>query len=96
MFTCFLLAATIRRFTTWHGRHVENTSLQPVLIIQLEYGVLVHASIVGYREKKGDNQAKRRMNTGSTIHVFTDHTHYVQGVAWDPLGEYVATQSSDR
>lgn len=25
-----------------------------------------------------------------------DHNHYVQGVAWDPLNEYIATQSSDR
>lgn len=25
-----------------------------------------------------------------------EHTHYVQGVAWDPLNEYIATQSSDR
>ncbi|KAF9999199.1 hypothetical protein BGZ65_005406 [Modicella reniformis] len=30
------------------------------------------------------------------IHVIADHHHYVQGVAWDPLGEFVATQSSDR
>ena len=26
----------------------------------------------------------------------TGHTNYVQGVAWDPLGEYVVTQSADR
>ena len=25
-----------------------------------------------------------------------EHQHYVQGVAWDPLNEYIATQSSDR
>lgn len=25
-----------------------------------------------------------------------EHSHFVQGVAWDPLNEYVATQSSDR
>jgi len=25
-----------------------------------------------------------------------DHTHFVQGVAWDPLGAFLATQSSDR
>lgn len=30
------------------------------------------------------------------IHVLADHTHYVQGVSWDPLEQYVATQSSDR
>lgn len=33
---------------------------------------------------------------GSPIHIFADHTHYVQGVAWDPLGQFIATQSSDR
>lgn len=26
----------------------------------------------------------------------THHTHYVQGVAYDPLGVYVASQGSDR
>ncbi len=26
----------------------------------------------------------------------SEHSHYVQGVAWDPLNEYIATQSSDR
>ncbi|GIL93395.1 hypothetical protein Vretimale_17474 [Volvox reticuliferus] len=25
-----------------------------------------------------------------------DHGHYVQGVAWDPLGRYIASQSADR
>ncbi|KAI8818420.1 WD40-repeat-containing domain protein [Fimicolochytrium jonesii] len=30
------------------------------------------------------------------IQVLTDHGHFVQGVAWDPLGQYLATQSSDR
>jgi len=24
------------------------------------------------------------------------HQHYVQGVAWDPLGHYVCSQSNDR
>eukprot|EP00842_Homolaphlyctis_polyrhiza_P005022 jgi/Hompol1/5520/HPOL_004504-RA len=30
------------------------------------------------------------------VHVITDHQHFVQGVAWDPLNQYLATQSSDR
>ena len=30
------------------------------------------------------------------IYNISDHSHFVQGVAWDPLGEYIATQSSDR
>lgn len=27
---------------------------------------------------------------------FTGHRHYVQGVTWDPLGEHILTQSTDR
>jgi chromatin assembly factor 1 subunit B len=34
--------------------------------------------------------------SGQCIRVIGEHSHYVQGVAWDPLGEYIATQSSDR
>ena len=33
---------------------------------------------------------------GSMVRQIAEHNHYVQGVAWDPLNEYVATQSSDR
>lgn len=35
-------------------------------------------------------------NAVKCIHVLADHKHYVQGVAWDPLSNYIATQSSDR
>ncbi|KAI7786657.1 chromatin assembly factor 1 subunit B [Diaporthe eres] len=34
--------------------------------------------------------------TGTLIRQIAEHNHYVQGVAWDPLNEYIATQSSDR
>ncbi|KAL1957622.1 hypothetical protein VTO42DRAFT_5733 [Malbranchea cinnamomea] len=34
--------------------------------------------------------------TGQMVRQIAEHSHYVQGVAWDPLNEYVATQSSDR
>ena len=30
------------------------------------------------------------------VRQIAEHNHYVQGVAWDPVNEYVATQSSDR
>lgn len=30
------------------------------------------------------------------MHQIQDHAHFVQGVAWDPLDEFLATQSSDR
>ncbi|KAJ4296948.1 Chromatin assembly factor 1 subunit [Collariella sp. IMI 366227] len=34
--------------------------------------------------------------TGSLVRQIAEHSHYVQGVAWDPMNEYIATQSSDR
>ncbi|KAI1103433.1 WD40 repeat-like protein [Jackrogersella minutella] len=34
--------------------------------------------------------------TGGLVRQIAEHSHYVQGVAWDPLNEYIATQSSDR
>lgn len=33
---------------------------------------------------------------GAMIRQIAEHNHYVQGVAWDPLNEFVATQSADR
>lgn len=35
-------------------------------------------------------------NSGSVHQILDAHLHYVQGVAWDPLGQYVASLSSDR
>ncbi|KAL5715032.1 3-oxoacyl-[acyl-carrier-protein] synthase [Ranunculus cassubicifolius] len=35
-------------------------------------------------------------NKGSVHQILDGHLHYVQGVAWDPLGQYVASLSSDR
>ncbi|EFW99313.1 chromatin assembly factor 1 subunit [Grosmannia clavigera kw1407] len=34
--------------------------------------------------------------SGVLVRQIAEHSHYVQGVAWDPLNEYIATQSSDR
>ncbi|XP_023669541.2 chromatin assembly factor 1 subunit B [Paramormyrops kingsleyae] len=33
---------------------------------------------------------------GQKMYIFNDHKSYVQGVAWDPLGKYIATLSCDR
>ncbi|RYC64777.1 hypothetical protein CHU98_g1418 [Xylaria longipes] len=33
---------------------------------------------------------------GMLVRQIAEHSHYVQGVTWDPLNEYIATQSSDR
>eukprot|EP00667_Euglena_gracilis_P008597 EG_transcript_8712 len=34
--------------------------------------------------------------TGKAVQKLEDHDHYVQGLAWDPLNVYFASQSSDR
>ncbi|KAK7939248.1 hypothetical protein WMY93_002574 [Mugilogobius chulae] len=36
------------------------------------------------------------VNKGQKLCILNDHKSYVQGVAWDPLGQYVATLSCDR
>ena len=33
---------------------------------------------------------------GAVVREISDHQHYVQGLAWDPLGQMLATESSDR
>lgn len=34
--------------------------------------------------------------SGTVQQKLEGHLHYVQGVAWDPLGQYIASLSSDR
>ncbi|KAE9601323.1 hypothetical protein Lal_00024055 [Lupinus albus] len=36
------------------------------------------------------------VNKGINLQTLDAHAHYVQGVAWDPLGKYAASLSSDR
>ncbi|GAA5902642.1 Cac2p [Sporobolomyces salmoneus] len=36
------------------------------------------------------------VSTGQALKRIMEHTNYVQGVAWDPRDEFIATQSSDR
>lgn len=36
------------------------------------------------------------MCLGQKLCILNDHKSYVQGVTWDPLGQYVATLSCDR
>lgn len=36
------------------------------------------------------------MLSGTNLQTLDAHAHYVQGVAWDPLGKYVSSLSSDR
>jgi len=44
-----------------------------------------------------DNSASiYHLKSKSCRHHFEHHSHYVQGVTWDPLGEYISSFSSDR
>ena len=44
-----------------------------------------------------DNQAIIwNVSTKERLRTLDGHNHYVQGVAWDPLNQYICTQSSDR
>uniref|UniRef100_V9KM81 Chromatin assembly factor 1 subunit B n=1 Tax=Callorhinchus milii TaxID=7868 RepID=V9KM81_CALMI len=36
------------------------------------------------------------INKGQKLWIFNEHKSYVQGVTWDPLGQYIATLSCDR
>ncbi|NWW39250.1 CAF1B factor, partial [Panurus biarmicus] len=36
------------------------------------------------------------VNKGQKVSIFNEHKSYVQGVTWDPLGQYIATLSCDR
>ncbi|XP_003961900.1 chromatin assembly factor 1 subunit B [Takifugu rubripes] len=36
------------------------------------------------------------VNKGQKLCILNDHKSYVQGVTWDPLGQYIATLSCDR
>ena len=40
--------------------------------------------------------ARKSCFLGKCVYEIAEHNHFVQGVAWDPLNEYIATQSSDR
>ncbi|XP_064412814.1 chromatin assembly factor 1 subunit B [Latimeria chalumnae] len=36
------------------------------------------------------------VNKGQKLHIFNEHKSYVQGVTWDPQGQYITTLSCDR
>nr|VZI50921.1 unnamed protein product [Spirometra erinaceieuropaei] len=48
------------------------------------------------QEGVADQARESGSSTAPKTVILRDHKHYVQGVAWDPLGDFVATMSSDR
>ncbi|WFC98153.1 Chromatin assembly factor 1 subunit [Malassezia yamatoensis] len=75
----------------WRVRLLSRASSQE--LYDMAWSKNGDALVVG-----GTDFAVRIINPadGSVIREISDHQHYVQGVAWDPLNEFIATQSSDR
>ncbi|KAL1891374.1 Chromatin assembly factor 1 subunit [Ceratocystis pirilliformis] len=76
---------------TWRARHMCRSS--GAEIYDLAWSPDGNYFIIGSM----DNIARiYNSQTGYLVRQIAEHSHYVQGVAWDPLNEYIATQSSDR
>ncbi|ORY70218.1 WD40-repeat-containing domain protein [Pseudomassariella vexata] len=76
---------------TWRTKHMCRSS--GAEIYDLAWSPDATYFIIGSM----DNVARiYNAGTGNLVRQIAEHSHYVQGVAWDPLNEYIATQSSDR
>ncbi|KAF4818824.1 putative WD repeat-containing protein [Colletotrichum siamense] len=76
---------------TWRTKHMCRSSGSE--IYDLAWSPDSQFFIIGSM----DNIARiYNATSGTLVRQIAEHSHYVQGVAWDPLNEYIATQSSDR
>ncbi|KXH50643.1 WD repeat domain-containing protein [Colletotrichum salicis] len=76
---------------TWRTKHMCRSSGSE--IYDLAWSPDSSYFIIGSM----DNIARiYNASSGTLVRQIAEHSHYVQGVAWDPLNEYIATQSSDR
>ncbi|KAI2469341.1 WD40 repeat-like protein [Annulohypoxylon bovei var. microspora] len=76
---------------TWRAKHMFRPTASE--IYDLAWSPDATHFIIGSM----DNVARiYNAGSGALIRQIAEHSHYVQGVAWDPLNEYIATQSSDR
>lgn len=74
------------------GRRMDVTFFRDRSITVRGFGMLLKVSHPGRKVRHNpDGKA-----IGKCVCILREHNHFVQGVAWDPLGEYIATQSSDR
>src|ERR1700761_1826428 len=71
---------------------MASTSSREVSTIQR--GSSTHTQV--WRDTSSLRRISLTTTSGSMIRQIAEHNHFVQGVAWDPLNEFVATQSSDR
>ena len=81
----------VLKYTTWHGHRTVSFSSQAAWTTLLGYTML---QMVG-QEIEHEHGCILTCS-GNVVRQIAEHNHYVQGVAWDPLNEYIATQSSDR
>ncbi|TAQ90423.1 hypothetical protein B7494_g1221, partial [Chlorociboria aeruginascens] len=76
---------------TWRAKHMCRSSGAEIYDLAWSPDALYF--IIGSM----DNVARiYSAQSGQLVRQIAEHQHYVQGVAWDPLNEYIATQSSDR
>ena len=77
---------------TWRGVQLANIFLLGVQITPPVFLLLRKACLSLYIIRTEILMP----SLGKCVYEIAEHLHYVQGVAWDPLNEYIATQSSDR
>ncbi|KEY65149.1 hypothetical protein S7711_04239 [Stachybotrys chartarum IBT 7711] len=76
---------------SWRAKHMCRSSGAEI------YDLAWSPDAVHFIIGSMDNIARiYNAQTGTLVRQIAEHSHYVQGVAWDPLNEYIATQSSDR
>ena len=82
------------KYTIWRGLQMLSTSSLEAWTMLLEF--TMHRLVCVKRSKSRPGSLLIEYITGTLVRQVAEHSHYVQGVAWDPLNEYIATQSSDR
>jgi len=87
--TC--VALPVLKYTILLGHQMESSSSRGVWTMLRGYTMLRLVNLIPIT-----SEASADMFLGQMVRQIAEHNHYVQGVAWDPLNEYIATQSSDR
>lgn len=76
---------------SWTVRHVCRTSTSEI------YDIAWSPDLQYVAAGSMDNVTRiYRSVDGSQVGTIAEHGHYVQGVAWDPCGDFLATQLADR
>lgn len=71
---------------------VDNTAI----MWDINKGLLRKPVAVKLRHVCHSFSLQPSVSLGQKLCILNDHKSYVQGVTWDPLGQYIATLSCDR